>query len=67
MNNESLTPKEIEIVKLVAKNLTRPAIAFQQKISVETLKHHLKFIFLKTGVHNNTGLAIWAHKNGLAE
>ncbi|MDV6347575.1 response regulator transcription factor [Nitrosomonas sp. Is35] len=52
----ALTKSEQEIVKLVAKGLTNKQIALQLSVSPETVKKHLKSVFIKTGVRNRSQL-----------
>lgn len=51
-----LTKCEQEIIKLVTKGLTNKQIAQQLAVSPETVKKHLKSIFIKTGVRNRSQL-----------
>ena len=51
-----LTKCEREIIKLVTKGLTNKQIAQQLAVSPETVKKHLKSIFIKTGVRNRSQL-----------
>jgi len=52
----ALTKSEQEIVKLVAKGLTNKQIAQQLSVSPETVKKHLKSVFIKTRVCNRSQL-----------
>ncbi|WP_292914416.1 response regulator transcription factor [Nitrosomonas sp.] len=52
----ALTKCEQEIIKLVTKGLTNKQIAQQLAVSPETVKKHLKSIFIKTGVRNRSQL-----------
>jgi len=49
---QMLTPRELEIMKLVAKGCTNRQIATRLFISEETVKKHLKNIFCKLAVTN---------------
>jgi DNA-binding NarL/FixJ family response regulator len=60
-----LTPRGLQITALIAEGLTNKDIAAEFKISEETVKHHLKQIFDKTGVSNRLELAIFAMNHGL--
>ena len=51
-----LTRCEREIIKLVTKGLTNKQIAQQLAVSPETVKKHLKSVFIKTGVRNRSQL-----------
>ncbi len=49
-SNAELSTREIETLKLIAKNLTNPEIADKLFVSVNTVKTHLKNIYLKLEV-----------------
>ncbi|NBQ69993.1 MAG: DNA-binding response regulator [Nitrosomonadaceae bacterium] len=51
-----LTKSEQGIIKLVIKGLTNKQIAQQLTVSPETVKKHLKSVFIKTGVRNRSQL-----------
>jgi two-component system nitrate/nitrite response regulator NarL len=60
-----LTPREREVLTLVAAGCANKEIARQCAVSEETIKHHLTRIFGKVGATNRTELAMFAQKNGL--
>jgi len=62
----SLTPAELEVVRLVAEGLTNPQIADRLFISRGTVKTHLSHIFAKLDTANRTELAAAAMNRGLA-
>jgi DNA-binding CsgD family transcriptional regulator len=51
VTTEGLTPRELEVLALVADGLDNRAIGLQLGISRSTVKHHLEAIFAKLGVH----------------
>lgn len=59
-NGFGLTPRELQITALIAEGCTNKDVAAESKISEETVKHHLKRIFDKTGVSNRLELALFA-------
>jgi predicted ATPase/DNA-binding CsgD family transcriptional regulator len=61
----SLTPTELEVVRLVAAGLTNPAIGERLFISRGTVKTHLLHVFAKLGVHTRAELAAAAIRHGL--
>lgn len=61
-----LTPRELEIVGLVAQGATNQQIADAFNVTAETVKQHLKNIFRKTGVASRVELAMFAVKNAIA-
>jgi DNA-binding NarL/FixJ family response regulator len=60
-----LTPREREVLTLVAAGCANKEIARQCSVSEETVKHHLTRIFDKVGVSNRTELAMVASSHGL--
>ena len=50
--NDHITPREIQILALMAQGRMNKEIAQRLSISPETVKKHVKNIFLKTGAHN---------------
>jgi non-specific serine/threonine protein kinase len=61
----SLTPREIEILRLLATGMTDPAIAAALFVSVRTVENHVARIFAKLGVHTRTAAAAAATASGL--
>ena len=51
---ESLTPREIEVLELVAEGLPNKAIAARLAISDQTVKFHIASIIAKLGASNRT-------------
>ena len=62
-----LTPRELELVALVADGLSNKDIAKRCSLREDTVKHHLSSIFDKTGVSTRLELALFALHNGLIE
>lgn len=62
-----LTVREIEIIRLIAQELSTSEIAEKLFISVTTVETHRKNLFQKTGVKNAIGLVLFAIKNGLLD
>jgi two-component system, NarL family, nitrate/nitrite response regulator NarL len=60
-----LTPREIEIVSVVAAGLSNIEIAQTLKIADDTVKHHMSNIFDKTGVSTRLELALFAFNQKL--
>ncbi len=57
MNNESLSPRQQEIIELVSEGLTNRQIGRALGISEYTVKDHLKLIFARLGVENRAAAA----------
>jgi predicted ATPase/DNA-binding CsgD family transcriptional regulator len=53
----SLTPTELQVVKLVSEGLTNPQVAERMFISRATVKVHLGHVFQKLDVHSRSELA----------
>ena len=64
---EVLTRREIEVLKLVAEGLFNKEIAFKLSISEKTVKNHVSNIFKKIGVFDRTQAAVYAIKNNIVE
>ncbi len=64
---ESLTDRELEVMKLICQQKTAQKIAEELFISIKTVEGHKSNLFLKTGVKNIAGLVIYAVKNELID
>jgi DNA-binding NarL/FixJ family response regulator len=62
---ESLTPRETQVLELVADGLSNKAIAAALGVSDETVKFHLGSILGKLGASNRTDAVRLALKRGL--
>lgn len=62
---EPLTPRETDVLQLVAQGLTNREIAERLTISENTVKNHLKNILGKVQVDNRTQLVRYALERGL--
>jgi len=62
---ESLTPREIEVLELVAEGLPNKAVAVRLGISDQTVKFHLTSISGKLGAINRTDAVRRAVRRGL--
>jgi DNA-binding NarL/FixJ family response regulator len=56
-SHESLTPREVEILRLLAAGMTNPAIAAALFLSVRTVENHVAHIMAKLGVRTRTAAA----------
>lgn len=61
----NLSPREIEIIRLIAKEFTSADIGKMLFISEHTVETHRKNIWRKTGVKSIIGLLNFAHENRL--
>jgi two-component system, NarL family, response regulator LiaR len=57
---ESLTPREVEVLKLLSQGQTNPQIARSLLFSVSTVKAHVRSILNKLGVSDRTQAAVRA-------
>ena len=64
-NLNSLTPREVEIVKLLSLGLSTQEIADKLNLSVRTIEKHRSELLLRTQSANSISLIIYAIKNGL--
>ena len=65
--NTSLTPAEIEIVKLIAEGMTTKEIASRKNVSFHTIMTHRKNIFRKVRVNNASELVMFAIRSGIID
>ncbi len=66
-NINELTPREIEVLQLVAQGEGNKKIAEKLFISEKTVKNHLYHIFQKLDVEDRTQAALYAIKNNLTD
>ena len=55
---DSLSPREMEVVALIAEGMSNKAIAARLFISQATVKDHVHQVLEKTGLKNRTTLAL---------
>ena len=65
MRQTEFTPREIEIVKMIAEGLNSREISVQLVLSEHTIHTHRKNIVRKLGVKNVAHLVHYAWQNGL--
>jgi DNA-binding NarL/FixJ family response regulator len=66
-NTYGLTPRELDVVCLVAEGLPNRDIALRLIITEETVKRHLTNIFDKVGMSNRVELALFAINHHLVQ
>ncbi len=64
---ELLTPRELEVVKLIAEGLTSDEVAEQLSISSKTVDRHRANLLEKLGMRNRVELTRYAIRRGLVE
>jgi DNA-binding NarL/FixJ family response regulator len=66
-NQPNLTPRELEVLKLLAQGLPAKAVAQQLTVSLKTIETHRQHIMEKLEIHNIAGLTKYAIRAGLVE
>ncbi|MFF5900046.1 response regulator [Streptomyces argenteolus] len=64
---DGLTPREAEVLVLIAEGLSNTEIARTLHISRATVKTHINNLFAKTGARDRTGAVRYAYGRGLAQ
>ncbi|MEO3862479.1 MULTISPECIES: response regulator transcription factor [Acrocarpospora] len=62
---ESLTERELDVVRLVARGRTNQEVAAELFVSLSTVKTHLSSIFIKLDARNRVEIAAWAWESGV--
>ncbi|WP_330246601.1 response regulator transcription factor [Streptomyces sp. NBC_00562] len=63
---DGLTPREAEVLVLIAEGLSNPEIARKLHISQATVKSHINNLFAKAGVRDRAQAVRYAYVRGLA-
>ncbi len=63
---DELTPREVEVLKLIAAGLSNAEIAKALFVSGATVKTHVNRIFYKTGARDRAQAVRYAYQHGLA-
>ncbi len=64
---EPLTPRELEVLRLLALGMDNPAIAERLVVTTRTVQNHVSTIYSKLGVTSRTEAALYAIRNGLVK
>lgn len=61
-----LTPREVEVVRLIAEGLSNAQIARRLVVSMATVKTHVNHLLAKTACRDRAALVSYAYAHGLA-
>ena len=62
-----LTPREIEVLRLIAAGHTAKEAARQLEIAPKTTDNHIQSLYSKIGVSTRAGAALYALERGLVQ
>jgi LuxR family maltose regulon positive regulatory protein len=60
--SDLLTPRELEIIRLICKGYSNPEIASKLVVTLNTIKKHTSNIYSKLGVRSRTQAIARAHE-----
>jgi len=64
---EQLSPRQTQILKLIAEGMTTKQVAMELAISIKTVETHRSALMMRIGVHDVAGLVRYAVKVGLID
>ena len=63
---DTLTGRETEVLALISRGLSNAEIAENLGLSIETIRTHVKHVYMKTGARDRAHAVIIAYETGLA-
>jgi DNA-binding NarL/FixJ family response regulator len=64
---DGLTPRELEILKLLASGLVNKQIAYRLKVSQKTVRNHVSNVYAKLHIGDRSQAVLYAVRKGLVD